>query len=405
MTQATAETLKALDANIAKLRAEGKDVSALEQKRVAEAKALKAGGGSAQGESAGIVDPQNKDEAAYAKSGRDAANGVGDTVSGLKDTVSNGISSITDTVTGLFSGDDSDDDAPEKGGDGKKGKFRWGKTIAGVIGVALAYLGSTLFGGGWLGTIMFALFAIPAFMMGRNQLGDTFSRWFGEEPSKDSPAKGNEVQLAQAQSQGLPSVQTAEAQAQAQAAAAKLTPAQKIQQQAADLSEKTEIMGFVLQQQANAGRLDPRRGASMAKNLNEARQVVAGLGQINLGAVTEEQAKLLGRRLTSTENSLDRMIANDPVLSVQVMQQVEAMHAQRQQVQQPPAGPVFVGNGNPQTIVGVVPPEAQLQLMAIRQSQQNYQYQPAQPGSYDAQRFNSLPGEQAFGMTNPYAIR
>ncbi len=403
MTQSSTDSLKDLDARIATLRAQGKDVSALEQKRATDAAALKA----QSGDNVGLVDPQNKDQAAAAKAGRDFANGEG-VVEKVTQTASDGVSAIGDAIGGLFGGDDDGDAAK-----GKSGKFRWGNTIAGVLGVGGAYLLSSIFGGGWLGTVMFALFAIPAFMMGRSQLGGTLSRWFGEAPSQDSPAKGNEVQLAQSQSvSGVANATVPQVPQQP-------TPHQQLQADVMEVAQKSQIARAAILQQAQSGELNPRRAQTLMNQVGQAQQMVQQMQGVDISRLSPEQLRAIDREFGQAEAALDRAINTNPIIAAQIQQSVvqdtRAILSQQApsngaQWFQPSAGvvndqrPVFAGS--PQNTIGAkLTPEAQMQLQSVRQSGQYYQYQPAQQGAAEPQRFSGLPDQQGFALPDAYIPR
>lgn len=312
--------------------------------------------------------------------------------------------------------DSDEDDAAEADGQGgatsgkSKGKFKWGQMIAGVLGVGLAWFASSIFGGGWLGTIMFALFAIPAFMMGRSQLGDTIGGWLGEAPS--SPTRVASTDLVRGQAAEV----DANGQAVATAPTPQLTPAQQMQQEVAEVAEKSQIARATVAQLARTGELTPRRLEAGMRSIARAEQMVQQMQGIDVNRLSEAEMKQIAREFNQAENHLDRMIGQNPILAAQIRQgnptvsQNPAPLAPQAAAMQPAdnvsvnaqaaaqGGPVFVGNNSPQTFVGVMPAEAQLQLMAMRQYGANYQYQQAPSDQYAPPSFNAQPA------ASPYTV-
>lgn len=340
----------------------------------------------------GIIDPKNKKEADAAQSGTDWANSIGDAAVKAKDTVSSGFSAIGDWFSGMFSGDDAGDGG-DAGADGKKKKFKWGNGIGGLLGVLGAYLLSNIFGGGILGTIMFALFIIPAFMMGRSQLGSTISGWIGEEPSKPKAVQASELNVAQAPTM------SGVANGVNNPAALPPTPQQALQADVMEVAQKTQIARVTVGQLAQTGEINAGRVRYMMEDIGRAEQMVQQMQSVDIARLNEEQLRAITREFSQADAAMDRTISSNPIVAAQVQQGMTPS------VAAPPAGPVFVGNNTPNTIVGVVPPEAQLQLMAMRQNGQNYQYAPAQQNTYAAQQFTGLPDQQPYMVANPYAQR
>ncbi len=391
MSQPTAESLKAQDARIAELSAQGKDVSALKQKREEDAAALKTAGGSLN--PLATDTPKKKAIADEAHADADALSGKGDAAKKPAD------------AKPEVDADKDGDDTPETDGQGKpkKGKGGWGKILGGLVGVGGAWFISSMFGGGWLGTLLFALFAIPGFMIGREQMGNFFGSFMGEAPSAPSKAA----------SPGLSPGQAVDMSGQVAATAVGVTPpatpGEKIHKQVAELTEKTEVMSFVLQQQAASGRVEPRRMKRMVDTLNEVHTVMGGMNQVNMAALTPEQAQMLDRTLKTADRSLDRLIAADPIVSVQVMQQIEALRAQRLAQEQaqplavlPPQGPVFAGAPTTTYIGAALPPDAQRAVADMRGSGQYYQYQPAPTGYYETPRFGGQPDMPPYAAAPSY---
>lgn len=374
MSQPTPDSLKALDARIAELRAQGKDVSALEQKRAEAAQTL----GVDNGANVGVIDPQNKSQAEAAQSGRDWANDP--------------IGKVKDMFGGIFGGGDDDDGATDENGEskGKKGKFKWGNTIAGVLGVGIAYLLSSIFGGGMLGTIMFALFAIPAFMMGRSQLGGSLSKLFGETPSPDSPAKSNEVQLAQNQSVSGMANGVATNAPQVPQVPQQPTPQQQLAAEVLEVAQKSQVARAAIIQQAQTGEINPRRAQSLMTQVGRAEMMVQQMQGVDINRLGPDQMRAINREFGMAEAALDRAINTNPIIGAQVQQNM---------------APVAFA-GVPQNTIGAnLTPQAQMQVQSVRESGQYYQYQPAQQGVVSAQRFSGVPDQQPFMLPDAYIPR
>lgn len=347
----------------------------------------------------GVVNPENPTQAAHAAAGSEAANDVADTASGIGATISNFFGSLFGGDDDAAAGDEDEAGAEAPaGGSGarRRGGFKWGPMIAGLVGVLGAYLGSSIFGGGWLGTVMFALLAIPAFMMGRNGLGDTFSGWFGEEPSEPSASQGNERALARDGAGGPAADQT-------------VPPTLTIAQRKEMASLSNEAFARISNRQIQAGDM-PRRSVDEVRALN---QQLNGLVLQVHNAPNDAEAE---RALGAVDQFFERLNsqAKNAPLRADMEREIAAIRASRGQgaavaasespvpVTSYSAEPtVIVGpstytrpvtfSGAPTNTIGAnLSPDAQAQLDAMR-NQTNYAYQPAQPGIYEPQRFNSLP--------------
>lgn len=66
----------------------------------------------------------------------------------------------------------------------------WKKLLGMAGGGLLAWLASSMFGGGWLGTVIFALLAIPFALMGRNFVAGLGSGDSDAGKSRDEPERG-----------------------------------------------------------------------------------------------------------------------------------------------------------------------------------------------------------------------
>lgn len=287
--------------------------------------------------------------------------------------------------------DSSDDAAGDDKGKKGKGGFKWGNGIAGLLGVAGAWLISSMLGGGWLGTLMFALLAIPGFMIGRQQLGNTFSGWIGEPT--DAPAKVKGTELAQAQATDVGNGQSA-----AVAAAPQLTAQQNLRQEVAEVAEKSQIARATVMRLVQTGELTPRRGETALRNIARTDQMVQQMQTLNVDQLSDDQLKRIAREFNQAENYLDRTIGQNPILAAQI-QQSGAFAAPAMPMGAPAmqdARPVmsYQSNGmvNPNFAMGaVLTPDAQMQLQAMRQGGPNYQYQQAPTGQYSAPNFNGQP--------------
>lgn len=297
------------------------------------------------------------------------------TLSNALTSVGNGISNAWNSVTGSgtpttstgdSAGSDDEDTDPNTPGVQRRSSYRWGNMLGGLLGVGGAWLLSNIFGGGWLGTIVFALVAIPAFMMGRGQLGGMLSGMLGEQPS---PAAGRSPEITgpgQAQTQGQGTGQVAAAPETPQ-----VTPQQRLQQEVAEVAQKTQIAGATIAQLVQTGEMTPRRAQAAMRTLGEYQQMVAGMQRIDINQLSPEQLQDIHRRFNSAEANLDRVIGRNPIVAAQIQQSIRPA--------QPPVQPVA---GTAQPFVGgtvaigsTLDPQAQAQVAALRS--QGYAYAPA----------------------------
>ena len=304
---------------------------------------------------------------------------------------------------------DNDDDAPEGTSTGGKAKtkstFKWGDVVGGLLGVGGAWFLSSMFGGGWLGTIMFALFAIPAFMMGRSQLSGMISGLLGETPN--TPTKVAATEVAQVQSVAV----GADGKTTATGVAAQPTPQQALQQEVAEVAEKSQLARAAVAQMVRTGEINPRRGETALRNVARAEQMVQQMQGLDVNRLSDDQLKRIMREINQAENYLDRTIGQNPILAAQIQQSgVIVTHQGYSRPQGaydlPQAGvtishqgysrPVF--SGPPQNSIGAMTPEAQMQLQAVQNTGQNYQYQQAPSDQYAPPSFNAQP------QASPYAV-
>lgn len=316
-------------------------------------------------------------------------------------TISDGISNAWNAVTGnetpaagatgaaaADAGNTNEDTDPNTPGVQRRSSFRWGNMVGGLLGVGGAWLASSVFGGGWLGTVMFALFAVPAFMMGRSQLGGWLSGMFGEKPS---PAAGQSPERAQG-----PTQSTAQAVGAAPATTLELTPQQRLQQDVADVAQKSTIAGATISQLVQTGDMNPRQANTAMRSIREYQQMVAGMQRLDIGQLSADQLQDIQRRFTSAESNLDRLIGRNPIIAAQLQQQVIPTPAAVSPIDfsQPanvsaaqwyqPAG--VVPMGRPVTTIGsVLDPQAQAQINALRT--QGYDYAPATEAPTAGPRF------------------
>lgn len=325
--------------------------------------------------------------------GRDGVNAVRNGVSGAWNYVTgNGTPAAAsgtpaagnDGAAASGSDDNEDTDPNTPGVQRRRSSFRWGDMVGGLLGVGGAWLASSIFGGGWLGTIMFALFAIPAFMMGRGQLGNWISGMLGEQP-RPTPAQGQTpaagVAAGQAQDQTATPGQPAAGVAAAPAAP-QLTPQQQLQQEVAEVAQKSQIARASIAHLVQTGEMNPRRAQTAMRNIGRAEQMVQQMQTLDVNQLSEGQLQRIMREFNQAETYLDRTIGQNPILAAQIQQQVAPVQPVAPQPAAPqpgaqwyqPAGAVPMGR--PVTAIGsVLDPQAQAQVNAMRN--QGYTYAPA----------------------------
>lgn len=324
-------------------------------------------------------DNADRDGTAAGTATRNLPTTISNAVSGAGTAIGNLFSGGSSTPASTTSGAGDDEDAdPNTPGVQRRSRsaFSWGNTIGGILGVGGAWLASSIFGGGWLGTIMFALFAIPAFMMGRNQLGPMMSGLFGETPRTpaNAPAASASGQAqAQNQTPAAPgaTVTPQDATVNTGAVAPQLTPQQQVATEISEVAQKTQLARQAVMMQAQSGQMNPRRATGMLRSIGEIERDVQGMQGIDLNQVPLDQLRLIHRRFNSADNNLDRVINSNPILAAQLMQGRAAAAPAA------PAAGYNQGYTNMRTSVGVnieLPPQAQMTLDQVRRAAPNYAY-------------------------------
>lgn len=263
---------------------------------------------------AGTTEKQREAVAAADEAGMAA----GEAVRKAPGAISEMVGKVSDSVSEFFSGGDAADsdgkDAdPATPGAKPARKFSWGNTIGGVLGVGGAWLLSSVFGGGWLGTVMFALFAIPGFMMGHSQLGGMLSRLMGETPR--TPAAGAE---ASTPSQAISKEQAATPEKTAS------TPQQQLQAELSEVAEKSKLARAMVFRMVDSDAITGRRGNELMEDVVPVEKDLHRAYALNANTLSSDELRAIYEDFTKAEKKLDRIIDMDPILKAQTNQDIRS---------------------------------------------------------------------------------
>lgn len=308
-----------------------------------------------------------------------------------------GDSNANDNETETVEGTDGQGNRREGQQNRRTGRTNWGGIAGGIGGVILAYLASSMFGGGIMGTIAFLFLGVMGFMMGQSFGSRNLNGLFGGQNDGASRDQGRGRSRERDGSEERETGRDGEERGRG----SERTPyepvngtgrSESMRDRVLELNDKVDALSRILDRQLSSGNLRPRDVRRSQERVGQIVTLRDQMMAVYREDMTAEETQAVSELYRNTNQQLEALMRDNQPLRGDIL--AEMAIARRGGTR---SGPSFSGRVDTGISPTLLTPEARRTVEDLRSTTQ-YEPTTAQLDTREAPRFTTPPSELALRL-------